>query len=204
MLEEDRLYIASLFALDALRAKWGTAISEYRRQKLETVADSGAKNLGLLVEYLTLEALSAAKPGFFPPCRIETGAHGKPELSDCPGLHFSLSHDGDYAAVLLSTAPVGLDLVRKRPVRTGLADRIATAREREELRSATDGDDAVLKLWARKESVQKWSGLGFTLPMRSIETSGKAFYEESFANCFLCAYSDRPLRIRRWFIGGME
>lgn len=89
---------------------------------------------------------------------------------ECDGCCFSLSHSGDVVAVAVSDKPVGIDVERYDPSRftAGIAERIATEREREELNGLPAS--AVIELWTQKEAIFKMLGGAGFLP-KSIETS---------------------------------
>lgn len=91
--------------------------------------------------------------------------HGPPRLPGT-GLHASISHAGEYAAVALSdVAPVGVDIERVggidyRP----LLDVVCAAGERRYVTSEAD----FYAYWTRKESVLKATGVGLSLPMTNV------------------------------------
>jgi len=93
--------------------------------------------------------LLAEMLGFLP--ELEKDADGRPMLVNSP-LHVSISHTDGYAAVMLGSGPVSVDVQAITP-------RILKLRERylkeEELRMASDMDTATL-LWAAKETVYKF------------------------------------------------
>jgi 4'-phosphopantetheinyl transferase len=104
---------------------------------------------------------------------IDYGAHGKPRLPDHPGLHFNLSHSGEFAVIATSTlGEVGIDLEALRP-RSDLlpvARRFFAAHEADAV-AACEGEArsrAFLRLWTRKEAVLKASGRGIGVDTRSI------------------------------------
>ena len=93
--------------------------------------------------------------------RLTYGAHGKPALSDCPHLHFNLSHTAGLALCAVSSQPVGVDVERLREVSEGVARFVLTAEERRSLDEAAGG-----RLWVRKEALLKGTGEGLRYPRR--------------------------------------
>lgn len=77
---------------------------------------------------------------------------GKPCFTDSP-LHFSLSHSGAYAAVLISDTPCGVDIEQLRPVSKRLA---ARCMHPEELAAGMD----FFEVWTKKECIAKLDGSG--------------------------------------------
>ena len=105
---------------------------------------------GLLLEY-GLRSLGCSLLPLVPgteTVHLVRGAHGKPELSGGTGVHFNLSHAGDYAAAVFDDGAVGIDVERARRVNVNVMQRQFTAAENAYLRSKPD---AFLRLWTRKE-----------------------------------------------------
>lgn len=125
------------------------------------------------------------------PLQAACEARGKPYIRHVP-WHYNLSHSGDYAALAISDAPVGLDIQQMRPYRDSLVKRFFSAEETaayEELvhgkahgRSMPlsgsdaagvgrnmaagqlfrDGESLFYTLWCRKEAYGKLMGTGLT------------------------------------------
>lgn len=97
------------------------------------------------------------------PCRvaIETEPAGKPFVAGRP-VHFSLSHSGGQAAVVLSKfGPVGVDLEPLgRPHK--LADCLDTFCHPEERKDRSG--QALLRIWCAKEAYLKALGVGLAMP----------------------------------------
>lgn len=101
-------------------------------------------------------------------CKLITGAHGKPQVAGCEGLHFNLSHTGNYAVAVFSDAPVGIDIEHRRTLRQSLLDKCCTKDEQAWIQSQPDKEMAFVRLWTAKESYVKWSGEGITFPLKNI------------------------------------
>ncbi|MGW2473253.1 4'-phosphopantetheinyl transferase family protein [Streptomyces sp. NPDC001665] len=92
--------------------------------------------------------------------------HGRPAVAGRTGLHFSLSHAGDFSFYALATAPVGADIETLDTAGDGL-ERMARRLHPDE-RRAVDAlpraarQDALLSCWVRKEAFLK--GIGTGLP----------------------------------------
>jgi len=88
---------------------------------------------------------------------------GKPSLPDLDALHFSLSHSGNWLALLLSDqAPVGCDLevIRPRPGWPALARQMFSPVEQARL-TALPADEALTyfwRLWTLREATLKQTG----------------------------------------------
>lgn len=90
------------------------------------------------------------------------GENGKPYLENQAGLHFNISHSGEYAAVAIAENPVGVDIEQIRPVSEGVISRVCTDEEREYLRKSDNKDRDFIKLWTLKECAVKASGKGLS------------------------------------------
>jgi phosphopantetheinyl transferase len=85
----------------------------------------------------------------------------KPFLAN-EAYHFSISHCGDYAAVIVSeTRRVGIDIEIPRPNVERIRHKFLTEAEETVVRSLPSQQDAALTLaWSAKEAVYKWYGYG--------------------------------------------
>jgi 4'-phosphopantetheinyl transferase len=100
------------------------------------------------------------------------GEHGKPRLPD-GGPSFNSSDTGDYVAVAVTSAEVGIDIELVRPLRRRdrLARRICTERELEALARFPEKcrDAQLLRLWTCKEAALKAIGTGLPGGVRQVE-----------------------------------
>ncbi len=84
---------------------------------------------------------------------------GKPYFPAAPGLHFSLSHSGDYAACAYYEHPIGLDLqVHCRCNKAAIARRFFHPEEYAYLEA--ENYQHFFAVWAAKESYVKYTGTG--------------------------------------------
>lgn len=117
---------------------------------------------GLLLRYLYGAAALA----------IQFGKWGKPFLAgaELESPHFSLSHSGDYVAVLAGEWPCGVDVEEAKPGRDfcALARRAASADESALLEEENFRLDVFYQIWAAKESVMKATGMGLAMDARSF------------------------------------
>lgn len=91
--------------------------------------------------------------------RIQKGAHGKPYFPDCPWLHFSISHSGEYWACAMAPTEVGLDLqFHTKGRKERISARFFHPQENEYLRRS--GYRGFFDIWAAKESYVKYTGQG--------------------------------------------
>ena len=136
---------------------FGAALAEHLRKKTNpAVRASSLTAWSLLAEGLRRLGLEA-----LPEVRFDPGS--KPVFVNRP-LHFSLSHSGNLAAVLISEAPCGVDIELVRPeVAERLRERCLSDAER-----ARDCD--FFELWTQKECFAKLDGRGMPSHPSEIDT----------------------------------
>ena len=86
---------------------------------------------GLLLEY-GLRSMGCSLLPLVPgteTVHLVCGTHGKPELSGGAGVHFNLSHAGDYAAAVFDEGEVGIDVEQVRRVNVNVMRRQFTAED---------------------------------------------------------------------------
>ncbi|HOI88261.1 MAG TPA: 4'-phosphopantetheinyl transferase superfamily protein [Lentimicrobium sp.] len=99
------------------------------------------------------------------------GEKGKPEPGGLQGIHFNVSHSGDWVVAALSPFPVGVDVERMRKVPEGVANRFFSEKEKAWLASANneiEKAEIFFTLWTLKESFLKALGTGLTRSLSSF------------------------------------
>ena len=150
---------ADLSALPSLRNRYGSLLSEYRKEKMARFRDNRDALPGELAEYCLIEAVLRVDPKTELPLGIRAADLGKPAFTKCP-LEFSLSHAGDFAEATISDAKVGTDIERRRAVNDSLARRICTPHEWETIWQQDPSEETLIRLFSAKESIVKMSGEG--------------------------------------------
>lgn len=83
---------------------------------------------------------------------------GKPHLSD--GVYISITHSYEYAAIILSAAPVGIDIEKQREKIIRIASKFVSDQEMEYLNaSESEFMKKLTVLWGAKEAVYKLYGM---------------------------------------------
>ncbi len=102
--------------------------------------------------------------------KLSFGSQGKPFFPEGP--FFNLSHSGDFTALAVCHAPVGIDIQKQGPADFfALANRCFHPAERQLLASAPDTAQMFYTLWTLKESYMKADGRGFSLDPLSFAIS---------------------------------
>ncbi len=83
-------------------------------------------------------------------------SEGKPSLSD--GLQVSITHSYNYAAVIFSDTPVGIDIEKKRNKILKIAPKFTSNKEMEYVNNSDNPIDILTAIWGAKESIYKLYG----------------------------------------------
>lgn len=165
------LYAASVQPLtdDRTYALARQCVSQRRRDKADRLRFPADRRLSLGAELLLRFALRAAGlTGPFP--AFSYSPLGKPFLPDA-GIHFSLSHSGEYALCAVSDLEVGCDVEKLRPMTMKLARRFFAPEEADALAAIPDAEAQNVRFfryWTLKESFQKAVGMGLHLPLKDF------------------------------------
>lgn len=143
------------------------SISEQRReQALRYRYELGQRQC--VLAYLLLKRALHDEYGIDGNPVFSYGEHGKPFLTDYPGIHFSLSHCREAVACAVSTKPVGIDVESVREYKEGLARYTMSDDELQQILSADRPDVAFTRLWTMKEAVLKMAGTGITNDIKTV------------------------------------
>jgi phosphopantetheinyl transferase len=125
----------------------------------------------------------------------------KPFLAD-EAFHFSISHCGDYAAVMVSsTNRVGVDIEIIQPKVDLLKNKFLTDLELDLVQAL--GKKYLTAAWSIKETLFKWYGLGQVdfkkdLHIQDIEVNANGF----IAKCLFKKQLQHPLEVYGFFLEG--
>ena len=96
--------------------------------------------------------------------------YGKPVLIKPDGIHFNISHSGEWVACAVADSPVGIDIEMIKPVDYKIAERFFS--EKESFFLINQSEETRLKyfymLWTLKESYIKAEGRGLSIPLNSF------------------------------------
>ena len=175
---------------------FGAALHEHLRAKSNPAVHAAS----VAAWSLLAEGLRMLGADVLPEVRFDP--NGKPSFANSP-LHFSLSHSGNLAAVLISEAPCGVDVEQLRPeVAARLKARCLSDAER-----ARDCD--FFELWTKKECIAKLDGSGMTAHPGNIDTLDTRWNHrffttrvcddlgQEYALSALCGDIENPLIIKK-------
>lgn len=136
---------------------FGPALDEHLRAK----SNPAVRASSVTAWSLLAEGLRMLGADVLPEVRFDPS--GKPCFANSP-LHFSLSHSGNLAAVLISDEACGVDIELVRP----------EVAERLRVRCLSEGERAqdcdFFELWTKKECIAKLDGSGMRSHPSEIDT----------------------------------
>lgn len=107
---------------------------------------------------------------FLSDAKITVNEFGKPKADN--GLHFNISHSGDYVLFALSDREIGCDIEKARDINPEKLGKIVFCdNEMTTIRNAADKQQCFFDLWTRKESLLKCLGKGFHQSSKSVDVS---------------------------------
>jgi len=146
------------------------ALSQISRQRREQVLrfkyEQGQRLC--VAAYLLLKEALREQEGITENPVFEYGEHGKPFIVGHPELHFNLSHCKEAAVCVLSRRPVGIDVESIGRYRESVARYAMNEEELLQIQQAERPEVAFTRLWTKKESLLKLTGLGINDQMKSV------------------------------------
>ena len=105
--------------------------------------------------------------------QFQYSALGKPALLHPSGMHFSLSHAGQYCMLAVGACPLGLDLEMHQAGSAALQQLIPYVMqpaEQQRLANLSEAGQICMfyRHWVAKEALMKHAGLGLQLPPQAI------------------------------------
>ena len=158
-------------AFEQLKPKLLKLLPDGTCEKVNAFARSNDSQRSLLGELLARHLLHKATSEPLPDEAFTTGEKGKPAHDGFRGIHFNITHSGEWVAVALSSGCVGVDVERMRKIPDGVARRFFSEAENEWLDSAAteaERKDIFFTLWTLKESFLKAIGKGLTKSLSSF------------------------------------
>lgn len=121
---------------------------------------------------------------------IQKTPRGKPCFADYP-LHFSISHTDSHAFCCVHHRNVGIDAEQiGRKIDPRLFARYCSESEQLACQSASDPEDALLRLWVLKESYAKFTGRGLGNYLQSTHFSPDDERIRIIDGCYVAVYTE--------------
>ena len=140
-------------------------LPEKRREKADRLSLTIDKNNSVIAWLLLSYAL---KQPYLPD--FSYYENGKPYFGEFPDVYFNLSHCKTGVVCGVSHKPIGVDIQDVRPFSLSAAKRVCNESELEFLMSIENENDKeyeFTKLWTKKESIVKQSGIGISQNMKN-------------------------------------
>ncbi|GAB1404865.1 MAG: 4'-phosphopantetheinyl transferase superfamily protein [Lentimicrobiaceae bacterium] len=148
--------------------------------KVNAFHHSNDSQRSLLGELLARQLLKKATGGPLPHEAFMPGEKGKPAHQGIQGVHFNITHSGEWVAVAISSNHVGVDVEKIRRIPDGVARRFFSELENQWLDAAKNEDERkeiFFTLWTLKESFLKAIGKGLTKSLSSFTILQKENHE---------------------------
>lgn len=165
---ENTIYLISADqpADERFLARFLPLVSQSRAERTARLRNGMAKKTGIYGEVTARCALRSFEHLHRLP-EPAIGENGKPYFPDMPGVHFNISHKGRFAAVALSSRPVGIDIENTAVPGMHAIKKFTPSESEWVLRQDSEIRFAVV--WTRKEAYLKYTGAGLTRPLDSVD-----------------------------------
>ncbi|WP_233636133.1 4'-phosphopantetheinyl transferase family protein [Hymenobacter setariae] len=154
-----RLHVTGSLAFVSQAAALLQAEEQRRAQRYHRAEDYHRFVLGRAAQRLVLGAYLGLPPAGL---HFEPGAAKKPRLREAPGLHYNVSHAGDWVLLAVAKAEVGIDIERLAPqfAFQEVLDYSFSPAEKAFIERSLVPTHAFYQLWTRKEAFVKATGRG--------------------------------------------
>ena len=130
-----------------------------------------SKETGIPVESLCYQYNQWGKPELDVKRIVDQIPLDLDRLERLKSLHFNMSHSGDYAVLVVSDSPIGIDIEHKSRNYMSLAKRCFCPEEYAEIEAVMDEEERrkrFLEYWTMKEAYIKYVGEGLRIPLDSF------------------------------------
>lgn len=144
--------------------KYYNSCPQYRKDKINALKNKTDRMLSLGSEILL--SFGMADFGIYE-YNILTTESGKPYAQNL-NLQFNLSHSGKYVAAAFSDKAIGIDIETPRKINPGLTKRYFSEAELKHFETCDKHELEFLKIWTRKESLLKATGIGIGTKLSDV------------------------------------
>lgn len=133
-------------------------------------------------------------------CQVKNGEQGKPYIEGHPEIYYNLSHSGHWIVCAVGTQELGIDVEQECKYKERVVVRCFPKEEGNLLmeKAPEERPGVFAEYWTMKESFMKFSGLGFSLPLKAFLTDLQT------GQITLTPQADEELRERLYSRGIME
>ena len=136
-----------------------------RRNRIDSFLHVEDALRSLAGDWLARSVLSEKLHLNFSEILIDHDENGKPFYNSSSGIHFNISHSGDWSVCAVSELPVGIDIEMVQPIDLSIAKDCFTENEFKTMTGFADKTeqlDYFYTIWTIKESYLKAIGSGFS------------------------------------------
>ena len=164
--------------------EWYNDVSPDKQARIDRISDISRRNTLILSDHLARKAVSRFCNILEKDVVFRYNSHGKPFYPE-EGVHFSISHSGNYVVCCIDEKPCGIDIETVRDVQLQTAKRFCTENELEFINSADDKQTAFLYIWTRKEAYFKSIGCGIATILRAVDVLKTDGFETAVENEYI-------------------
>lgn len=143
---------------------WFHAMSKERRNEVTKIVNKKKKASKIVADYLCRKAVSEFCSVAPNEIIFQKNGFGKPYAKNQP-IHFSISHSADTVICAVSDKEIGIDIEKIKPFNAKAAEKFATKKELEYIRSKENG---FFEIWTLKEAYFKCIGTGLGADIKNV------------------------------------
>lgn len=158
--------------------EWFDCMSKERRDEVMRLVSKDKRTSKIAADRLCRKAVSDFCGVSPEKIEFKKNKYGKPFAKDF-SVHFSISHSGDMVVCAVSDKKVGIDIEKIKPFNPKAAERFATEKELEYIRSTENG---FFEMWTLKEAYFKCIGTGLGADIKNVSfeiTPSRIFCSEN-------------------------
>ncbi|MDO4466963.1 MAG: 4'-phosphopantetheinyl transferase superfamily protein [Bacillota bacterium] len=96
--------------------------------------------------------------------------NGKPTISGFP-YYFNISHCDKGCVCAISDQPIGIDIQDMRKINPRLLEKVCSFNEQKNIQESLEKEREFFRIWTKKESLVKLSGIGLSQGLFSLDTT---------------------------------
>lgn len=143
---------------------WFNSMGKERQSEVLRIVNKKKRNSKIISDYLCRKAVSEFCGISQEEITFAKNSFGKPYAEKLP-VYFSVSHSADTVICTVSDKEIGIDIEKIKPFNMKAAEKFATEKELEYIRSSENG---FFEIWTLKEAYFKCIGTGLGADIKSV------------------------------------
>lgn len=143
---------------------WFKEMSEERQHEVARILNENKRISKIAADNLCRKAVSEFCCVAPSEIRFQKNRFGKP-FAENLSVNFNISHSGDMVICAVSDKKIGIDIEKIRPYNPKAAEKFATEKELEYIRSNENG---FFEIWTLKEAFFKCTGTGLGADIKTV------------------------------------